>query len=463
MKCLEIIQNLDGRTLGRLHKYLNSPYLCSDSSLSATLESARIYCQMNVKSLDKNLLYQLIFGHSVYDDTKLRLRMSRLFGHIKKFLSIERESSLEDRLVVLKLFRKKSMDKFYAEYYQETKEFIFQQKLRNEHHFEQEYQLRLEHYEFLASKKRQGEFNLKEISDSLETSYIIKKLRHCCRVAHVQSIYKMDTPFPFIEEIIRYIELEKLHEIPVLGFYYYNYLAILHPLEDHYFRKCLKIYNEHNAGFEEEERREVFINILNYCIRKINEGVDQYNETVFELYLRGLEHGFMLEQNKLSRFTYRNIAEIGINLKEFDWVDQFLDEYKHKLDKAWQSSFYQFEKGRVLSEKRNYKEALSYLSQLSFTDPLIELSVRLERIRIFYEMGEDELSQYHVDSMDQFLRRKNNFGYHSEYYKCFLKYTRKLLKINPNNQEQVKKLIHSLKAEPKITGKKWLLEKFASL
>jgi len=463
MKCVEIIQNLDAKSINRLHKYLKSPYLCTDTTMPDSLEAILNLDPKKHTDIDKLQLFRSIFGKQSYNDAKLRLQMSRLYGHVKKFLNLERTESLEDKLSVLKILRNKSLDKFYLEIYQETEEFLKNQTQANEHFFEQEYQLRLERYEYLASKKRQGEFNLKEISDSIEISYLIKKLRHCCRVAHVQSVFKMDSPFPFMDEIYSYIEKEKLYDIPVLGFYYYNYLAIINPLEDHYFQKCLHIYNHHDLKFDPEERREVFINILNYCIRKINEGKENYNETVFELYLRGLKHGFMLEQNKLSRFTYRNIAEIGINLKEYDWVDQFLEDYKIKLEKPWRESFYQFEKARVLSEKKKYSEALGFLSQLSFTDPLIELSVRLERIRIFYEMGEEELSQYHVDSMDQFLRRKKNFGYHTEYYKCFLKYTRKLLKIDSKDQPKVKKLIDSVKAEPKITGRKWLLEKLTDL
>lgn len=465
MKCADLVRTLDARTLGKFKKYLLSPYLCSDTSMLATLEAIAEMVQSTPEEepLDKRALYARIHGKKVFDDTHLRLQMSRLFGHLERFLAYEELDPFSSPLGLARYYRSRSMHKFYQEAMQGFEKALEKTSLRNERYYEQEYRMRLDQYEYLASIKRQGEFNLKEITDTIEISYIIKKLRHCCRVLHVQSVYKLENPFPFIDEIKAYIEQEKLYSIPVLGFYYYNYLAILHPNEDHYFRKCLDIYNEYDNQFEAEERREVFVNILNYCIRKINEGKEDYNETVFGLYMRGLDRGFLLDRGKLSRFTYRNIAEIGINLKEFGWVDEFLDRYKTKLEKQYQQPFHHFEKGRLFSEQKKYHEAMSWLGQLSFNDPLLELSVRLERIRIFYEMGERELSEYHVESMDQFLRRKKNFGYHTEYYKCFLKYMRKLLRINPMDTQRTQLLLKELELEPRITGRKWLFEKFRSL
>lgn len=465
MKCADLVRTLDSRTLGKLKKYLLSPYLCPDESMAATLE-ALIESTDSTREgdpPDKESLFTRIFGKRKYDDSRLRLQMSRLFAHVERFLALEELDPFALRLGLARHYRSRSLHKFYQEAMQDFAKELEKSSLRNEHYYEQEYRMRLDQYEYLASIKRQGEFNLKEISDTLEISYIIKKLRHCCRVLHVQSVYKLENPFPFIDEIKAYIEHEKLYSIPVLGFYYYNYLAILHPAEDHYFRKCLEIYNESDSHFETEERREVFVNILNYCIRKINEGKEEYNETVFGLYMRGLDRGFLLDRGKLSRFTYRNIAEIGINLREYGWVDEFLDRYKSKLEKQYQQAFHHFEKGRLFSEQKKYHEAMSWLGQLSFNDPLLELSVRLERIRIFYEMGERELSEYHVDSMDQFLRRKKNFGYHTEYYKCFLKYMRKLLRINPMDNIRSQSLLRELELEPRITGRKWLTEKFQKI
>jgi hypothetical protein len=463
LKIVDLIRSFDARTLTRFKKYLQSPLLCSDELMLKVLIVLTDEPSIKTKIPDKKNLFRALFPGQPFNDNRMRLLLSRLFSFAEDFLRIENGDKQSTKSGLLKYYRQKSLDKHFIQTYEE---FVQDQNKilpKNEGYYEHSYNLRLEKYDYLVTKKRQGEFNLKEISDSIEVSYIIKKLRHCCRVLHVHSVYKLESPFPFIEEINNYVKEQKLYEIPVLGFYYYNYLAILNPTEDFYFKKCVELYQNYDHHFENEERREVYVNILNYCIRKVNEGKEQFNETVFDLYMRGLEKEFLLDQGKLSRFTYRNIAEIGINLKEYDWVNEFLETYQIKLEKQYREPFYLLEKARVLSDQKKYNQAIAYLTQLSFNDQLIELSTRLERIRIFYEMGESELSQYHVESMELFLRRKKNLGYHSDHYKSFLKYMRKLLKTNPNEKKKFRQYVLDIQSEEKITGRKWLVEKFHSM
>lgn len=459
MKVLSILSILDKKGISRLKKYLLSEYFSPDPALFKLLQSILDDYKPG-EELDKSKIWKSLYKTAPYEDVKMRLIFSRLFRQMENFIKLEYLTKEDFNLGHLKLYRHKSNDKLFLQTLTEQKEQLAQSVVRNEVHFDKEYALRIEEYDFLVTKKRQGEFNLKHISDSIEISYAIKKLRHCCRVLQIHSIYKLETPFPFLQEILTHIEVNKWYEIPVLGFYYYNYQSIIHPTNSEYFNHCVAIYNKYEDNFEEEERRYAYIDILNYCIRKLNEGSDSYYETIFTLYDRGLDQGFLIDQGKLSRFTYRNIAEIGILMKEYTWVLNFLEKYKINLEKQYQEPFYLLEKARVLSDQRHYNDAIDLLANLNFSDPLIELSTRLERIRIFFEMNEIEFCQYHVESMELFLRRKKYVGYHTEYYKNFMSYTRKLLKPENNDVKHWKQLRQQIDKEEKITGRKWLIEKF---
>lgn len=459
MKLIKLLQTFDNQQIKSFGRYLKSPYFCTDT-LMEQLFSVLISTQLKKNTeLDKEMTFKSLFGKIPYNDTRMRLLLSRLFKYAESFLVQEQQMLQSKTDLLLKSYRHKSLDKLFQETIASIDEEQKSQYPKNESFYDDQYLIAIEHYEYLVSKKRQGEFNLKDISDAMETAYIIKKLRHCCRVMHVHSVYKLETPFPFIDQILSFVSENKLYEIPVLGFYYYNYLSILFGAKDEYFQKCLSLHQLYENHFEQDERREIYLNLLNYCIRKVNEGQSQYNATVFELYMKGLEKDFLLDQGKLSRFTYRNIAEIGINLKEYDWVNSFLDRYQSKLEKNHQNSFYLLEKARVLSDQRNYHQAVALLANLSFDDHIIELSTRLERIRIFYEMEELELSQYHIESMEIYLRRKSNFGYHSEHYKAFIHFMRKILKQMNPNKLQWTALRKQIEQEEKLTGRKWLLEK----
>ena len=459
MKIRSALAVLDKKGLVRLRKYLQSEYFCTDSNLSKLLEWL-IDNPREDNELAKAKLWKAIFGNIPYEDVKLRLLFSRLLNHIENFIKIESAEKEEINLSTVRIYRRFKEDKLFLQALEEQKTRLDKSPLRNEHYYDRMYDLSLEEYDYLVTKKRQGEFNLKHIFDSIEIAYSIKKLRHCCRVLQIQSLYKLEFPFPSIENVLTQIEQNQWNELPVLGFYYYNYQSILNPQNSDFFDRCVEHYNRYEDHFEEEERRYAFIDILNYCIRKLNEGSDSYYKIIFDLYDRGLTQGFLLDQGKLSRFTYRNIAEIGILMKEYSWVLQFLEEYKNKLDQPYRQSFYLLEKARVMSDQRNYTQAIELLANLNFSDPLIELSTRLERIKIFYELDEMEVCQYHVESMDLFLRRKKNVGYHSPYYKNFLTYTRKLLKPEKTDHKFWKTNRAQLENEEKITGRIWLAEKY---
>ncbi|NOT36773.1 MAG: hypothetical protein HOP11_05300 [Saprospiraceae bacterium] len=458
MKINSILGILDKKTQSKLRRYLNSEYFCTDPQLPRLYDILLKDLKQDEETIKRNAWNEL-FGKQAYADVKMRLLMSRLVTQIENFIGIEYKEDTPFNLSHLRLYRHKSEDKLFLQILEEQKKFQEKSPLRNETYYERSYSLGLEEYDFLVNKKRQGDFNLRQISDSIEISYAIKKLRHCCRVLQIHSIYKLETLFPYIEETLRYIETNEWFNLPVLGFYYYNYQSIINPLDVHYFNRCFELYELSEEKFEEEERRYAFIDILNYCIRKLNEGSDKYYDIIFNLYNRGLNQGFLIDQGKLSRFTFRNIAEIGIQIKEYQWVLDFLDKYKIFVEKKYRDSFYQLEKARVLSDQRNYDKANSLLANLSFSDPMIELSTRLERIRIFYETDEIDLCHYHVESMDLFLRRKKNIGYHTAYYKNFLSYVRKLVRPELSEYKYWKTLRQQLDNEDKITSRKWLIEK----
>ncbi|MEO6191290.1 MAG: hypothetical protein ABIO44_14090 [Saprospiraceae bacterium] len=459
MKIQSILSVLDKKGLSRLKKYLKSEYFCTDPLMLSLLELI-LDSKDKDNELDKKQIWKNLYGQKPYHDVSMRLLISRLFSQIENFIKMQDNVHLDFNLYPLKLYRYKSEDKLFLQLLTEQKEKLNQLKARNETFYDLQYSVSLEEYDYLVTKKRQGDFNLKLISDSIEIAYAIKKLKHCCRVLQIHSIYKLETPFPFIQPVLEHIEQQKWFEIPILGFYYYNYQSIIYPQNSTYFNNCVEIYNKHEALFEDEERRYAFIDILNYCIRKLNEGSEAYYDIIFNLYNRGLNQGFLIDQGKLSRFTYRNIAEIGILMKEYQWVLDFLDKYKIYLDKPYREPFFQLEKARVLSDQRKFDKAIELLANLNFSDPLIELSTRLERIRIFYEMNEIEVCQYHVESMELFLRRKKFIGYHTDYYKNFMSYARKLLKPEKTDIKYWKQLRIQIDKEEKITGRKWLIEKF---
>jgi len=109
------------------------------------------------------------------------------------------------------------------------------------------------------------------------------------------------------------------------------------------------------------------------------------------LYKQGLSTNALLENGTISRFTYQNIVSVGLLTKEYDWIREFINSYKNKVDKNYQESAYRFNLGRLAYRQKNYEEALDLLKDTDHNDLLINLFSKTLLLKIYYELEEFQL------------------------------------------------------------------------
>ena len=149
---------------------------------------------------------------------------------------------------------------------------------------------------------------------------------------------------------------------------------------------------------------------------------------------------------------------LGIVMKEFDWVDQFIHDYRSKLKEEYQESVYSYNLALLEYERKHYDEALILLQKSEYKIPLLNLAAKTLILRIYYELDEFDALNSHLDAMRIFIRRKRDLGYHRDNYLNTIKYTKKLVEINPFDKKAkvlLKSEIENVKA---IAEKSWLLE-----
>ena len=114
MKLRDILSLLDRKELNKLRKYLCSDYFCTDPNMIAVLDA--MLPELNKNGIpDKQKIWKSIFGQKPYEDVRMRLLMSRLFGHVEKFL---RQMSFEHEhlhRLPLRFFRHHAEDKLFLQ------------------------------------------------------------------------------------------------------------------------------------------------------------------------------------------------------------------------------------------------------------------------------------------------------------------------------------------------------------
>jgi hypothetical protein len=301
--------------------------------------------------------------------------------------------------------------------------------------------------------------NLQEIADTNDVAFFASKLKLNCLMLSHQAVFKTEYKFRLLDELLKYLETNhQFLEIPAIAIYYYQFKAITNQENEAYFRKLKEQIIKNGQLFPLEELGGIYKLAINYCIGRINAGRTNFIQESFDLYREGLERKIFFENGVLSRFTFGNIVSAGLNLKEFNWVENFINQYDSFLEEKHREGLVDYNKARLYFEKKDYKAAMKLLAQLDYDDYLITLSSKTMLLKMYYELDEYNTLDSLLGSMNTYLQRKKVMGYHKANYKNIIHFTKKLLRTTPYGREQKEKLRQELEAANPLTERKWLLE-----
>lgn len=211
--------------------------------------------------------------------------------------------------------------------------------------------------------------------------------------------------------------------------------------------------------FREAERREQYLIALNFCIRKINSGQNQFMAQAFELYRSGLENKALFENGILSHFTYKNATSAGIMAGHSAWVRQFLEDYKPFLHPRERHHAYVYNLAVYYFRLRDYEQAMTLLRDANLgEDSLTNLDARSMLVRIYYERGYTEALGSLLDSFSAYLRRRSDIGYHKANYENLIRFVRQMLRKFPLTAEVKARIREEAAATQQLAERNWLMQ-----
>ena len=410
---------------------------------------------------DKEQAFACLFGEAEYDDHRMRVLMSFLLKLLERYFHYEAqtENEAENGLALARAYRRRRLPRHFGRCLRAARAAGEKSARRNAGYLSWRYRLQVEEYQFEASRKRTGDFNLPAIARSLDAYFLSAKLRQACLALSHQAVYRASYPLGLLDELIAFLDGNELLGLPAVAIYYHCYRALSEQESGggHFQRFRQLLFRQGNL-FPPDEQRDLFLLGINFCTKRYNEGDDSHLRSQLELYERGLEQELFVQDGQLSRFTYRNIATLGLILKEYGWVEQFLYQYKEKLPKEHREGMFSFCLARLEYSRRHYGKALQLLQQASFREPLLHLSAKAITIKIFYELGETGPLEAQMEALRAFLRRKKAVAYHRENYANMLKYLRRLAEIPAGDRKAREDLKRDILAEGALAERAWLLE-----
>lgn len=305
--------------------------------------------------------------------------------------------------------------------------------------------------------------NAHKISNAHNISFISEKLKQSCLILTHLKIYTGDYEIGLLDAIINYIEEKKLLNIPAIAVYYHIYKTITESQNETHFENLKQEIEKHGLFFPVEEIRMIFLLSLNYCIRRMNAGDEKYIRESFELYKKGFESNVLIENNYISDVSFQNVVSIAIKLKEYNWATLFVNGYQQYLNEKDREGIVYFCLTRLHFEKGELEEAMVLNQKIETDNLLIDLNAKTILLKILYIKDEHAVLESLLESMRNYLVRKKVIGYHKANYKHIIKFTKKLVRVNPYSTVEKEKLRKAIEATSPLTERDWLLQELDKL
>jgi hypothetical protein len=277
-------------------------------------------------------------------------------------------------------------------------------------------------------------------------------------------VLKHEYQMLFIDDIIRHVEEHDYQDIPPIIVYHQILKMYQEPEDRSHYDKLRELIRQYVLKFPELEAKEIIDSALNYSIRQINIGRQEFLREIFELYQEALERGLLYINQELSPWSFKNIVITALRLKEFDWAESFIHQYQNKLNVRYRSNAISFNLAQLYFYQKKYKSVIELLQQVEYDDISYTLNSKTFLIGSYYELDEIVALDSMLESFRAYLNRSKVLTpARKKLYINMINYIKKLSEVDVRNKSKIKALHDQVKMEKELASKGWIMEKIAEL
>ncbi|MEP7197300.1 MAG: hypothetical protein ABI851_12335 [Saprospiraceae bacterium] len=462
------METLSPVQLNRLSRYLESPYFNKNEKLLKIYYAIEGHIRdPQANNIEKKHIWELIYPKETYFDEKFRKHCSQLMDLIESWLSQEEfeANPLIKAKYLLEAVHQRQLEKLYSGATNSALLNISRQALKPANYYLYIYEIesilyKLEKIEDQrVGKKNIAKINLESIVNNLDYFYIAEKLKYYTTLLSWSKIVELKDNILFIEDIIRIAQQEEFSKIPPIAIYTCIYFTYKDANNEEHYYNLKNLIRKHIHLFSKDESKNIMEAAMNYTITQINQRKDKYYTELFELHKSALEIEILVINDEISQWTFKNIVANALRLKEFEWVENFIQSYSNKLNPKIRNNAIIFNLATLQMIKKNYKEVLTLLQQVQYEELFYNLDSKAMLLRAYYELDETTALNSLIDSFNIYLTRNKDISkMQKSIYSGLIRSTKKLL----NYQNKSKSDLQTFRKEVENSspvGKQWLLEK----
>lgn len=212
-----------------------------------------------------------------------------------------------------------------------------------------------------------------------------------------------------------------------------------------------------------------FFSHLNiYYLVNISRNIEELNRDLFENYKFMIERGLYISEDRefINFSEYRTILLYSLRLKEFDWAEKFIGQYKNYHNPLEKKNIIIYSMALLSFEKKDFDSSLRMISELKINDMIMKMDSDILLLLIYFEKGYTDNALSLIDSFRHYMLEnkilsKDVIKNHID----FLKYYRSML-INKDSYADaadIEKIRSEIINHYNLRRKNWLLEKLDEL
>lgn len=461
-KLSELLASFDGHDYNRAKKYLSSPFFNEDQELVLLFDYYhQIWINNGEIPEDRGLIYSSLYPGKKYDDKYFRYLLSALTKHLENFVTHKymQQSPRNFLLEKQRALKERQCGKSFQFVSSELKS-VLESGLQDSGVLLARHDSALLELEFMTQQKtRKASFNFDSIIDDLDRFFVARKLQLASEQINAQNVLAGQSKPRLIEEVAGLAKEPALENIPSIELYRTVYLTLTEPGNVEHFEKLKELILHKGEMFSVKEQKEIVQYLKNFCIKQINLGKPEFVERLFEIYKLSLQNKKVLRSEAMSPWEYKNIVTIGLRMKEFSWVQKFIEQYIKYLEPSQQKNALIYNTANWYFFQKNFRETLRLFQEVEFTDLYYQLDVRAILLKAYFSLEEEETFFYHASAFRSFLSRNRLVSdYQRKIYRNFVKYIVRLMR-DMNNSKKLVSLLAEIKEVRQIADVRWLEEK----
>jgi hypothetical protein len=465
-KLVLLLQEMNPYEQNAFLKFVRSPYINNNNSLISICEYILNCLKDNqLDLLDRHTLWQNNFPNNDFDYDKLRKHFSTLTRMVEQFYAFEnlkaddlitsyhtldRASNLGKKNILTQ-----SVERYQKQYL--NKNFFSVKKSLFAYLAEV-----IVFQEISENSRRYTESNLNRILKLLNAIYYSEFLKQLSYLRLRD--WEKENIEPESVAHIRKMVAKNDYEwsnFPGIEIYSRIFQTIENENDDDNFIALRKLISKYNHVFDIKEAKSMYEWVINYCVQKLNKGDTHFLHELFDVYKEFLDSELILEDGQLHDYNFKNIVTTGLRLKEFNWVEYFIDSNASKVPEEQRLNTVAYNKAQLNFYKKNYKEVLALLQEVEYDDLTYNLGAKSMLMATYYELDEIDPLFSLMDSFKVYLNRKQNKipDNFRILYSNLIKYLKKLTAIPHGDNEKINKFIAEVQKTGNVASINWLLEK----